>query len=230
MNILFLCLGSYKVQDTTGSDPDCFDRQLLYAISLSRLQQLAVGKNVRILVCDNTVASLSELHKPLKDALYPIGEQNILLSQDNGLGAKNKGAGEYGMCRFALDRRSDAFHSADWVVYYTHRHPMPFPFVFEYIERYGVYDALVSNAVYLYPNGHTSVPTIGMYDDLMFAMKTPTFKKYLESMSPQELATRRMSSEQNLYNFLHTGMYKVKRVERFGLLRYNYATQEMEVV
>lgn len=170
MNSLFLCLGSYKITDTTGNDADCFDRQLLYSVALTRLCELS-GANNQIIVLDNTVASQKELHPHLQQALVLPEISDVLLLNNNSIGSKNKGAGEYEMCKFAFLKRPDLFAKADWVIYYTHRHTMPFPLVFEYLEKFQDFDAIVSSAEYLYPDGTRSVPGDGLFDDLIFAMK-----------------------------------------------------------
>ena len=229
MKTLFLCLGSYKVKDTTGNDPECFDRQLLYSIALRRLCQL-VDSSTSILVMDNTVNSVSELHPHLQNALGKPQITEVLLQSNNVLGAKNKGAGEYEMCKFAFAKRQDLFVEADWVVYYTHRHTMPFPKIFEYLESYKSYDAIVSNAVYKFPDGKHSFPSQGVFDDLIFAMKRETFSKYIETMNPELMVKKRIGSEQNLYQFLTTQNINYKQVERFGVFRYNYVANRMEVV
>jgi hypothetical protein len=230
MKILFLALGSYKVKDTTGHDADNFDRQLLYAISLTRLSGLVANHDAEILVVDNTVSSAQSLHPPLQKALSLPKIAATLFSQDNALGHKNKGAGEYGMCRFALEKRRDLFEQADWVVYYTIRHTMPFPLIFEHLKKYPDYDAIVSSAEYFFPDGTMSVPGSEIFDDLIFAMKKQVFIKYIDSMDPELLVKKRLGSEQNLYQFLAGGSFNYKQVERFGVFRYDYVSNQMQVV
>ena len=169
------------------------------------------------------------MHPHLQTALRLPQITDALFSQDN-LGVKNKGAGEYGLCRFAFENKRDLFEQAEWIVYYTHRHTMPFPKVFEYIEKYQNFDAIVSNAVYLYPDGSGSVPASGVYDDLIFAMKRPVFLRYIETMNPEVMVKNKIGSEQNLYQFLTSRNIKYKQVERFGVFRYNYFVNRMEVV
>jgi hypothetical protein len=229
MKALFLCLGTYKTKDTTGSDSDNSERQLLYAIALSNLSKL-VTKDMGILVVENSVASVSELHPPLQEALKLPQVTDVLFSQDNAWGSKNKGAGEYGLCKFAFEKKPELFEQADWIIYYTHRHTMPFPKVFEYLEKYQSYDAVVAAAEYLYPDGSASVPGTDLFDDLIFAMKRETFVKYLETMDPEVMVKKHIGSEQNLYQFLTSQNINYKQVERFGVFRYNYVANRMEVV
>jgi hypothetical protein len=230
MKALFVCLGTYKTKDTTGSDPDNYDRQLLYAIALTRLNKLLEKKDMGVLVVENSATSVAELHPPLRQALQLPCVVDVLLSRNNFLGTKNKGAGEYGMCRYAVEQKSQLFNQAEWVVYYTHRHVMAFPLVFGYLEKYGDCDAIVSGASYLFPDGSASPPSTGLFDDLIFAMKKDVFLDYVESMNPEILVQKRIGSEQNLYHFLTSSSIRYKKVERFGVLRYNYASFQMEIV
>ncbi len=229
MKILILGLGSYRVKDTTGVDPDNFDRQLLYAISIKRLCQI-IPAGTDILIMDNTMSGVDELSGPLKNALSLPEITQVLLQPENQLGEKNKGAGEYGMCRRAYEKGKKLFDAADWVIYYTHRHPIAFPLVFEYIKKYSSYEAIVSNASYIFPDGSESKTFSGVFDDLIFAMKRDVFIKYLDSMNPELLVKNKLSSEQNLFSFLTTRGVNYKQVEHFGVFRYNYFTSRMEVV
>jgi hypothetical protein len=228
MNSLFLCLGSYKVKDITGNDPDCFDRQLLYSIALTKLCASIVPQT-DILVMDNTVSSVSELHPHLQQALALPQITGVVFTRDN-LGTINKGAGEYGMCKFAFLKRPDLFAKAEWVIYYTHRHTLSFPKVFGYLDKYQNYDAIVSSARYLYPDGSCSRPSAVQFDDLIFAMKRNVFIKYLDAMEPETMVKKQIGSEQNLYQFLAGSNINYKQVERFGVFRYNYIANRMEVV
>jgi hypothetical protein len=228
MKTLFLALGSYKVPDTTGFDADNFDRQLLYTIALTNLCGM-VNKDTEIVVVENTVGSISELHPPLQQALRLPQITDVLFSRDN-LGANNKGAGEYGLCKYASQKRADLFAQAEWVVYYTHRHTMPFGLMFDYLEKYGSFDALVARAPYFFLDGSMSPAEPGQFDDVIFAMKKDVFLKYVDNMDPAKLTKAKMSSEENLYRFLTQGKYNFKQVERFGVCRYNYFNYQTEII
>lgn len=228
MKTLFLCLGSYIVKDTTGSDADNFDRQFLYALALTRLSQIAPA-GTSILVAENTASSIEQLHPHLQTALRLPQITEVLFSQNNQ-GQKNKGAGEYGMCLDAFEKKRELFEQADWIVYYTHRHVLSFPQIFSHLERYSAYDAIVSNAPFLYPDRPQNVPDEGVFHDVIFAMKRPVFERYLKTMDPEVLTKKRMSSEKNLYDFLVNEKINYKRVESFGLLRYDYMTNIMHML
>lgn len=228
MKTLFLCLGSYKVPDITGYDADNFDRQLLYSIALTNLCALA-NKDTNIVVVENTAGSISELHAPLQQALRLPQITDVLFTRSNQ-GTKNKGAGEYGLCKYACQKRADLFATADWVVYYTHRHTMPFGLMFDYLQKYSSADALVARAPYFYLDGSMSPAEPGQFDDVIFAMKKDVFLKFVETMDPDSLTKQKMSSEENLFRFLTQGKYNYKQVERFGVCRYNYFNYQTEVI
>ena len=178
---------------------------------------------------ENTSKTISDLHAPLQEALKLPQVTDVLFTADN-LGAKNKGAGEYGMCQYASQKRADLFAAADWVVYYTHRHTLPFDLMFRYLDKYSQADALVARAPYFYLDGSMSPAETGQFDDVIFAMKKDVFLKYVDNMDPAKLTKANMSSEENLYRFLTQGQYNFKQVERFGVCRYNYFNYQTEVI
>ena len=49
-------------------------------------------------------------------------------------------------------------------------------------------------------------------------------------MDPEVMVKKRIGSEQNLYQFLTAQKINYKQVERFGVFRYNYVANRMEVV
>ena len=130
--------------------------------------------NAEIILVDNTQEKLTDFNPNLQDEL--IHFPNLLLLNNNHLGKINKGAGEYQSCIAICDKYKDQVHSADWIIYYTIRHIMVEPLIFEYIEKYGSEnDAIVSSAAYLYADGTTSTPSDHVFDDVIFAMKRETF-------------------------------------------------------
>ncbi len=122
-------------------------------------------------------------------------------------------------------------HGADWIIYYTIRHIMCEPLVFEYIEKYGSeHDAIVSSAAYLYSDGTTSTPSDHVFDDTLFAMKRDVFLRYIESMNPEKMTQEYVSSEENLRSFIESQHIPHKQVHHFGLFRYNTAINKTELL
>lgn len=227
--ILFICLASYHVPNLRGYDPDARHREEVYAVALSHLLSTA-PREVEFLVVDNTATSVEELSPSLQVLFQDSRIKDVVLVNNNQLGAKNRGAGEYVMCRALLDKHSEYINNFDWVVYYTSRYPLSFPLVFEYLERYADKQAIVSNATYLYADGSNEPSAPGNYNDVIFAMKPRELVGYIGSLEPERLAGLNMNSETNLYNYIHENKLDFQEVYRWGLLRYNYGWHKSEVI
>ncbi len=227
--ILFICLAAYKVPNIGGHDPEAMHRQEVYAIALDRLLKLATP-STSLIVVDNTVSDVSELSPSLAKQFANEKIKDVVLVNNNVLGAKNKGAGEYVMCQAVLGKHSEFVKQFDWVVYYTSRYPFSYPLVFEYLEKFKDKEAIVSNADYLYADGESIASAPGNFNDVVFAMKTGTFLKFVDSMDPEHLAKLKMNSETNLFNYLHENKIDFEEVYHWGILRYNYASHKAEVI
>jgi hypothetical protein len=231
MKIGVIALAAYKVVDKSGKsvDFDGTDRQLLYAIALDQLIKVK-PENVSVVCTDVTVKGVDELFHPLRELVDSEKIEDLVLVSNNELGSKNKGAGEYVMCQTVLERKKDWLQSLDWVVYFTSRHSLFDPTIFDYLNLNDDIDALVSNPDYLLPSGESLTPAPGLYNDMMFAMKPDWFKRYIASMSPEKLVEKKMSSEQNLYNFVQESGLRYKTALRWGLVRFDYEAMEMQIV
>lgn len=226
---LVFCFASYKIEDKTGSDPTNIDRQTLYAIALDRLIEVAPG-GAGIIVGDNTVSDISELHPVLQEQLRRPEVLRKVFIANNALGAKNKGAGEHLTCLAIMQAAADILPRYEWIVYFTSRYPMQFPLVFRYIDQYRNKEAIVSNAVYLWSDGTDIRPAHGNYNDVIFAMRREVFEKYVKFMNPENLAARAMNSEQLLFEFIHSNRVNFQEVEHWGIFRYNYGQFQMEFI
>lgn len=220
--ILILWFWSYCVQD-----PDT-DRQDLYAVALHRIREI-LPQNADIILVDNTKEKRIDFNQNLQDELAHF--PNLLLLNNNHLGKTNKGAWEYQSCMGIYDHYKSIVHSADWIIYYTIRHIMCEPLVFEYIEKYWCeYDAIVSSASYLYSDWSTSTPSEHVFDDTLFAMKRDVFLRYIESMNPEKMTKEYVSSEENLRSFIEFNHIPHKKVHHFWLFRYNTAINKTELL
>ena len=228
--ILIVCLAAYKPGFVIDPlDPDHHDRQELYAIALHQLIEIAPAE-VDIIPIDNTVGKREELILSLQKELNRQRVKDTIFVNNNNLGGQNKGAGEYVMCRSLLSKYQNELLNYDWIIYYTSRYPMSFPLIFEYIEKFPEFEAIVANAEYLYADNQKIPPAPGNYNDVIFAMRSKCFMEYISSMDPTILTAKKMNSESNLYNFIHQNHKKLKPVYRFGILRYNYACHKMELI
>ncbi len=226
---LVLGLGSYKVRDTTGSDPTNIDRQTVYAIALDRMIRV-MPQHTDIAIAENTISSLDEVTPWLQEQLRRPEVKKHIFINNNALGAKNKGAGEYVMCKAAIDAYGKDIEKYDWIVYFTSRYPMPFPLVFDYIAAHHEKDAIVGNVSYLCADNRTVKGAPGNYNDIIFAMKREYFLRYVESMNPEKLTQENMNSETHLFNFVHEQKLAFHEVSRWGTLRYDYKEFQMQII
>jgi hypothetical protein len=227
--ILFICLAAYNAPNVGGYDPKSLQRQEVYAVSLNRLLSLATA-STELIVVENTVSAITELSESLQAQLKHPMIKDVLFVNNNELGVKNKGAGEYVMCQAVAAKHREYIGSFDWVVYFTSRHIISFPLVFEYAEKFRDKQAIVSGATYLYADNRTIQPAGNQFDDVIFAMKPEIFLAYVKSMDPERLTAERMNSEANLYNYLHDQSVDFQKIGHWGLLRYNYASHKSEII
>lgn len=227
--ILFVCLASYHVPNLRGYDPDSRHREEVYAVALAHLLKIA-PVNVEFIIVDNTASTVDDLSPSLKKLFSDSRIKDVVLVNNNLLGANNRGAGEYVMCRNLLKKHGEYVKGFDWVVYYTSRYPLSFPLIFDYLARYREKDAIVANATYLYADGSNIESAPGNFNDVIFAMKPEYFSAYIGSLEPEKLAAQKMNSETNLYNYIHENKINFQEVYRWGLLRYNYGYHKAEVI
>lgn len=231
MKIGVIALAAYKVIDKSGKsiDHDGIDRQLLYAVALNQLLSVK-PENVSVVCTDVTVSEADELFYPLRELVISEKLEDLVLVSNNELGSKNKGAGEYVMCQAVLERKKEWVESLDWIVYFTSRHSLFDPTVFDYLSSFPDADAIVSNPDYLLPSGEALTPAPNLYNDMMFAMKPEWFKRYIASMSPEKLVEKKMSSEANLFHFVKESGLSYQIALRWGLVRFDYEAMEMQIV
>lgn len=241
--IAFICLGSYHID--TWTKEQNFDRQSVYSIALSQALNLAkhretLAKNLAcdFFIVDNTVSSGSQVIDELKSQFSDPLIQDVQYINNNNLGSKNKGAGEYIMCRAVIEKHRDALAEYDWVIYYTMRQiivePRIHKAIYEATTLPKVPNVLVSNPIYLYADGTTTPSAKGNFCDMIFAMSPQLFFGYIESMKPEELISKKMNSEQNLFEYIDIGKKDgtiiCQELTKLGIMRYNYAINKTELV
>lgn len=239
-----VCLGAYNVSNWTKEQN--FIRQSLYSVALEQAMTLAElqdthAKNLDLhfFIVENTVSNQNEEVIPeLREQLSNERIKDVQYINNNALGAKNKGAGEYTMCRSVLEKHKAELLQYDWIVYYTLRQIIVAPLVLQsiYEIQEGVADKrssiIVSGPSSLYRDKEVFPPAKN-YCDMIFAMKPETFVRYIDSMSPEELVAKKMSSENNLYDFVEKEVTDHKAPpcirKRLGVLRYDYAINKTEI-
>lgn len=209
------------MNDRSRSDPESLDRQQLYAIALKRFFKIA-PPICQIIIADNTVSGLQCLSEPLKNELKNPRVIDILFTNDNKIGGVNKGASEYLMCEKVVVKHRDYIRSSDWIIWYTSRHLISFPMIFDYLNEYSEFDALVGNPSYFFSDGTVLPSAKGNFAHMLLAMKPQIFLKYADAMNPDYLLSHNMNSEMFLYNFIHQNNISFKKLPRLGVLRFDY--------
>ncbi len=241
--VAFICLGTYNV--STWTKEQNFARQSVYSIALEQALSLAElpdttekDLDLHFFVVENTVSNQNvEVIEELRDQFTNPRIQDVQYINNNVLGSKNKGAGEYTMCRAVIEKHKEKLCEYDWVIYYTLRQiivaPLMLQSIYE-IEATGSSSSIiVSNPSSLYQDDKEVFPPDGNYCDMIFAMRPPLFLDYINSISPEELALKKISSESNLHDFVSKEKEKnpssVVERKRLGVLRYDYAINKTEI-
>ncbi len=228
MKTLIYGWASYKIPDKTGVDPENLDRQTLYAISLRQLLASA-PKDTGIVIADNTVSKVSELHPVLQKELQDPRITRLVLVDQNTVGLKNVGMGEHATCLEAIRQTQDIIPNYDWLVYYTSRQVMSFPLLFQYLQKHADKQAIVGATSHFYPDGSELPCAPGNFNDMLFAMKRDVFLRYVQSMDPAKNAALGLNSEQCLYRFIMDNKIDFAEIHHWGLFRYDYHAGTMHI-
>ncbi len=227
--ILFICLGAYKYRSAETYDEK--DRQDLYAVALhGMLRRADKNPNIHLIVIDNTVSSKDELSSSLTSLYGHPAIKDLMLINNNTLGSKSKGAGEYVMCQAVVEKHRELLKTYDWVVYYTSRQVLCFPVFIDEMNTNPTEDILICNPPYHFSDGSKILSAPLNYNDMIFAMKPTAFLGYVDSMNPEKLAKDKMNSEAWLYHYVHTSNLPFKELSHAGVLRFDYAMNKMQVV
>ena len=188
---------------------------------------------------ENTVSNPEEqIIKEFRDQFSHPRIKDVIYINDNSLGSKNKGAGEYMMCRAAIEKHKDTLKDYDWIVYYTLRQiivqPNTLEAIYEIEKSVDKKDNVIIGGLDGFTRaGSKTIAVKENYCDMIFAMKPETFVRYIDSMSPEELVAKKMSSENNLYDFVEKEVTDHKAPpcirKRLGVLRYDYAINKTEI-
>jgi hypothetical protein len=241
--VAFVCLGSYNVR--SWSKENNFARQSLYSIALEQMLSLAELKETKekeldlhFYMVENTVSNQAEeVIEEFREQFINKRIRDVQYINNNSLGSQNKGAGEYTMCRAVIEKHREELLTYDWVVYYTLRQIVVSPLVLQSISEIRMNELnssiIVGSPSSLYQDNKEVFPPTKNYCDMIFAMKPPLFIEYINSMSPEELIAKKMSSEANLYDFVNKEKAKdrllVTERKRLGVLRYDYAINKTEI-
>lgn len=241
--VAFICLGAYHIANWNREQN--FDRQSVYSLALNQALTIADHEATReknldlsFFVVENTVSD------PEKEVIAELREQfthprikDVLYINDNSLGAKNKGAGEYMMCRAVIAKHKEKLEDFDWIIYYTLRQtiiqPNTLEAIYEIKSTSQKENVIIGGLDGFTRDGTKTIAVKENYNDMIFAMKPKQFFDYINSMSPEELTRKKMNSEKNLYFFVQNGISAntifAKELIWNGIMRYAQPTNTTEI-
>lgn len=223
---LILCFSSLR--------PSQYDESMLtqreknYSLSLEWLLK-SIPEKWDIIYNDNTLSSLSEIRNEELRNKLSSERIKIILHNDNE-GSSNKGAGEHSMCKksFMTIKPEDY----NWISYFTARHIIPNSWYFEKLDSdWKNYDSVMSNPEFFYLTNYLkSDPTPGLYNDMLFSMKSNVFKKFIDYIDVELLKRKHMNSENHLYSFFSSDEFNNLEIENLGILRNDHQSYGWHLV
>lgn len=223
---LIMCFSSLR--PSQFSYEELLLREKNYDLALEWLLK-SIPDSWDIIYNDNTIKSMDDLlFQPLKEKLDNV--HKLILHNDNH-GEFNKGAGEHDMCKKCfLQLEAEEY---EWVVYFTARHIIPNSNIFEsLLNKFQEFDCVVSNPDFYYLNNFLRVQSAsGLYNDMLFAMKSKSFTRFIDFVDVQLLKREHKGSEQHLYDFIKLNE-DINTVElpHLGILRYDHQSYGWHLV
>jgi hypothetical protein len=212
---LILCFSSLR--PSQYSEDMLTSRESNYDLSLEWLLK-SIPENWDIIYNDNTLNDLSELkNESLKNRLSDKRIKVVLHKTNEG--STNKGAGEHDMCRKSFLKINPEEYN--WVSYFTARHIIPNSWYFNKLDTdWKEYDCVMSNPGFYYLSNYIqTTPTDGLYNDMLFSMKSDVFRKFIDHIDVQLLKIQHKNSENHLYEFVHLGKFLNLEINSLGILR-----------
>jgi len=196
-------------------------RQNDYAICYNQLLRI-IPNYFDVVFVDNSVSHSNEI--TLQSLLSVLKDQKILLTQRN-LGLKNKGVGELAM----LIQASSVINFGDYenVVYCTGRKLFTCPYPFEKAVQTDQ-QATVANPDFQFLDGTFIKSAKGMYNDMLFSMKSQTMTNFVEYTRTRldYLEQYMINSETNLFNFIQENNVTIQELPALGIVRNGLDIQE----
>ena len=185
-----------------------------YAACYKQLLRV-IPSSFDLIFVDNSIISINDIEN---DSLKSILSNQKLFLTHNNEGIANKGVGELSMlCE--LSQQVDLL-AYEKICYCTGRKYFTCPYSFEKAESSN-YEALVSDADYMFLDGTLLISDKKMYNDMFFAMKSSTMKEFISQTQPRlkDMTKNMINSETNLYNFIHDNNIDYQLLPFLGLIR-----------
>lgn len=194
----------------------CEQREIEYYNCVKQIQRV-LPKSFELIICENTINHPEEIqNSEIRDFFSAL--EIISLGSESNIGKRNKGCGELLMLHEALKEVNlDDYQN---VSYITGRRLWTCPYAFEKTENSN-YDAVVVQNDHVYLNGIVRCNERNNFNDTYFSMKSNLMKDYSDySMSRiEELSQKHISSEINLYDFIHEKNIKHEILNWLGIIR-----------
>lgn len=223
---LILCFSSLRPHQYEESM--LIQREKNYSLSLEWLLK-SLPDHWDIIYNDNTLSNLSEIKN--EELRYKLTNERIrVILHQNNEGSVNKGAGEHSMCKKSFESIDP--DNYNWISYFTARHIIPNPWYFENLDNnWKDYDSVMSNPAFFYLTNYLkSDPTPGLYNDMLFSMKSDVFKKFIDHIDVELLKRNHMNSENHLYSFFSSGEFNNLEIENLGILRNDHQSYGWHLV
>jgi hypothetical protein len=224
---LILCFSSLRPSQYNEQILD--DREKNYKLSLEWLLK-SLPKNWDIIYNDNTLNDLSELKNEELKSLLSNKEIIRLFLHKTNEGSINKGAGEHDMCRKSFLEVDPEDYN--WITYFTSRHIIPNSWYFDKLDTdWKNYECIMSNPEFYYLSNYSQVKSSdGLYNDMLFSMKSGVFKKFIDHIDVQLLKDNHKNSENHLFEFIRDGNFKNLEIESLGILRNDHQSYGWHLV
>lgn len=203
-------------------------REMNYLLSLDWLLK-SLPVNWDIFYNDNTVKEIGDIRN--RDLIDLLKNERIrLIFHGNNEGFINKGAGEHDMCKKNFqDIDSEKYN---WITYFTARHVIPNSWYFDNLDSvWSEYDSVMSNPGFYYLSNYKySESSDGLYNDMLFSMKSPVFSKFIDHIDINLLKQKNKNSETHLFEFVNSNKIKNVTIEKLGILRNDHQSYGWHLV
>tara|TARA_Y100001972_G_C7599781_1_gene300569 strand:- start:363 stop:1061 length:699 start_codon:yes stop_codon:yes gene_type:complete len=215
-----LAIGFASLRPHTLPENVCDIREREYFVCMQQLVRV-LPESFDLLICENTIDDPNEIKtQGLRDFLNET--ELCATGSESNIGTSNKGLGELLQLKTALDQTDiDKYENISYV---TTRGYLTCPYVFEKTEGLNK-EALLSNPDFIWLNGKVIEASKNLYNDQFFSMKSNVMMDYANySMSKlDELSTKHIGSEYNLYNFIHENNIDFEWLPFLGRVRNDWS-------
>ena len=194
------------------------ERKSDYMLSIQQTQRLLGGDPSKIIYCENTLGSESNL---LDHDLGRLLKDDAILVLPSNSGNVNKGVGELDMAAEVVAKFRNIVLDYDVICYMSGRHIPTNEMIFNISINLDC-SAFISNPDFVYLDGKVIESEKSKnLNDMFFAMKTKIFLGYVDFFLEQRKAMieENLNSESLLFNYIGSNDLDVETAQSFGLLR-----------